>query len=78
VLATASYEDPTTFTTSPVKIYAPASSGTATPIGTGSVSISGLTVGANTPSGATAFSIREPYLTMYYIIATNGIYPTRP
>jgi microcystin-dependent protein len=77
VLATASYEDPVTFTTSPVKIYGPAS-GTPTPVGTGTVSLSGLTVGANTATGATPFSIREPYLTMYYIIATNGIYPTRP
>ena len=83
VLATANYapdlSDPDT--TNPVNIYgpaAPANGGVATPIGTGSVSLTGLTVGANTPTGATPFSIREPYLTMYYIIATNGIYPTRP
>mgnify|MGYP002714112125 CR=1 FL=1 len=81
VLATASYEDPVTFTTSPVKIYAPAApagGGVATPIGTGSVSLSGMTVGANTPTAGTPFSIREPYLPMYYVIATNGLYPTRP
>jgi microcystin-dependent protein len=77
VLAIGNYED-NNGDPQPVKIYAPATSGTATPIGTGSVSMSGLTVGANTPTGATAFSIREPYLAMYYIIATNGIYPTRP
>jgi microcystin-dependent protein len=77
VLAIGNYED-SNGDPQPVKIYAPATSGTATPIGTGSVSMSGLTVGANNPSGATAFSIREPYLTMYYIIATSGIYPTRP
>ncbi|MGF7210781.1 microcystin-dependent protein [Skermanella aerolata] len=64
-----------------VKIYgppAPANSGVAKTIGSASVALTGLTVGANTPTGATPFSIREPYLTMYYIIATNGIYPTRP
>jgi len=77
VLAIGNYED-SNGDPQPVKIYAPATSGTATPIGTGSVSMSGLTVGANNPSGATAFSIWEPYLTMYYIIATSGIYPTRP
>jgi microcystin-dependent protein len=60
-----------------VSIYGPPSTPGVT-IGTGSVSLSGLTVGANTPTGATPFSIREPYLTMFYIIATNGIYPTRP
>jgi microcystin-dependent protein len=64
-----------------VNIYgpaAPAGGGTAAPIGTGTVSLSGMTVGANTPSGATPFSIREPYLALYYVIAINGIYPTRP
>jgi len=64
-----------------VKIYgpaAPAGGGVAKTIGTGTVSISGLTVGANAGTGATPFSIREPYLAMYYIIAVNGIYPTRP
>jgi microcystin-dependent protein len=60
-----------------VMIYGPPSTPGVT-IGTGTVSLTGLTVGANTPTGATPFSIREPYLTMYYIIATNGIYPTRP
>lgn len=78
VLATANYDDPTAFENKPVNIYAPAGTATATVVGTGTVSLSGLTVGANNPSGATPFSIREPYLTMYYIIATNGIYPTRP
>jgi microcystin-dependent protein len=78
VLATANYDDPSVFDNKPVNIYAPAGTATTTTIGSGTVSMSGLTVGANTPSGATAFSIREPYLTMYYIIATNGIYPTRP
>jgi microcystin-dependent protein len=80
VLAKANYED-SNGDPQPVKIYgppAPANGGTAVSIGTGSVSLTGLTVGANTPTGATPFSIREPYLTMYYIIATNGIYPTRP
>src|SRR4051812_7227684 len=83
VLATGSYapdvSDPDT--TNPVNIYgpaAPANGGTATPIGTGTVSLSGLTVGANNPSSAMPFSIREPYLTLYYVIAINGIYPTRP
>ncbi|UEM02794.1 tail fiber protein [Skermanella rosea] len=78
VLATASYEDPGTFAVSPVKIYGPASGGAAAPIGTGTVSLSGVTVGANTPTGATPFNIREPYLPLYYIIAINGLYPTRP
>ncbi len=67
-------------TTTAVNIYgppAPRQRRRAT-IGSGSVSLTGLTVGANNPTGATPFSIREPYLTMYYIIATNGIYPTRP
>jgi microcystin-dependent protein len=80
VLAKANYEDPDG-NLIPVKIYgpaAPAGSGVATPVGSGSVSLSGLTVGANTSTSATPFSIREPYLTMYYVIATNGIYPTRP
>lgn len=83
VLATANYapdlSDPDT--TNPVNIYgpaAPANGGVATPIGTGTVSLTGLTVGPNNGTSATPFSIREPYLTMYYIIATNGIYPTRP
>jgi microcystin-dependent protein len=62
-----------------VNIYGPAGvASNMKTIATGTVSMSGLTVGANTPSGATPFSIREPYLAMYYIIATNGIYPTRP
>ena len=62
-----------------VNIYGPAgAASTVTTIGTGTVSMSGLTVGANTRSGATPFNIREPYLAMYYIIAINGIYPTRP
>ncbi|UEM20147.1 tail fiber protein [Skermanella mucosa] len=78
VLATANYDDPSVFEKKPVSIYAPAGTPTATSIGTGTISLSGLTVGANNPTGATPFSIREPYLVMYYIIATNGIYPTRP
>jgi microcystin-dependent protein len=78
VLATANYDDPSLGENKPVNIYAPAGTATATVVGTGTVSLSGLTVGANTPTGATPFSIREPYLAMYYIIATNGIYPTRP
>jgi microcystin-dependent protein len=64
-----------------VKIYgpaAPANSGVAKTIGTGTVSLTGLTVGANAGSAATPFSIREPYLAMFYIMAINGIYPTRP
>lgn len=64
-----------------VKIYgppAPANGGTAKTIGTGTVSLSGLTVGANAPTGATPFNIREPYLPLYYLIAINGLYPTRP
>jgi microcystin-dependent protein len=60
-----------------VMVYGPPSTPGVT-VGTGSVSLTGMTVGANNPTGATPFSIREPYLGMYYIIATNGIYPTRP
>jgi microcystin-dependent protein len=81
VLAKAFYEDGTSGAAVAVNIYgppAPANGGTAVSVGGGSVSLSGLTVGANNPTSATPFSIREPYLTMYYIIATNGIYPTRP
>lgn len=78
VLATANITDGDGNVTD-VNIYAPAGAPTTMKtIGTGSISLSGLTVGANNPTGATPFSIREPYLTMYYIIATNGIYPTRP
>ena len=60
-----------------VNIYGPAGSNMKT-IGTGTVSLSGMTVGANAPTAGTPFSIREPYLPMYYVIATNGLYPTRP
>jgi microcystin-dependent protein len=80
VLAKANYED-SNGDPQPVKIYgppAPANGGVATPVGSGSVSLTGLTVGPNNGTSATPFSIREPYLTMFYVIATNGIYPTRP
>ncbi|EWY39296.1 hypothetical protein N825_07940 [Skermanella stibiiresistens SB22] len=80
VLATGNYLD-VDGNAQPVKMYspaAPAGGGTATSIGTGTVSLTGLTVGPNNGTGATPFSIREPYLTMYYVMATNGIYPTRP
>ncbi|WP_192499106.1 phage tail protein [Skermanella pratensis] len=78
VLATANYDDPSISENKPVNIYAPAGTPTATPIGTGTVSLTGLTVGPNQGTSATPFSIREPFLVMYYVIATNGIYPTRP
>jgi microcystin-dependent protein len=62
----------------PVNIYGPAGvASNMKTIASGSVSLSGLTVGANQGSGATPFNIREPYLPLYYIIAVNGIYPTR-
>jgi microcystin-dependent protein len=62
-----------------VNIYGPSGgASTLKTIGTGTVSLSGVTVGANQGSGATPFNIREPYLPLYYIIAINGIYPTRP
>ena len=60
------------------KVYGPASGGTAAPSAPAPSRLSGVTVGANHPSGATPFNIREPYLALYYIIAINGIYPTRP
>ena len=77
VLAKSFWEDSSAGTTTAVNIYGPPSTPSVT-VGSSAVSLSGLTVGANNPTGATPFSIREPYLTMYYIIATNGIYPTRP
>jgi microcystin-dependent protein len=49
-----------------VNIYGPAGAASnMKTIATGTVSMSGLTVGANAGTSATPFSIREPYLAMY-------------
>jgi microcystin-dependent protein len=62
----------------PVNIYGPASS-PSIPLAAGTVSLTGLTVGSNAPTTPTAqVPTMPPYLAVYYLIAINGLYPTRP
>lgn len=62
-----------------VRIYGPAGGpDTMKTIATGTVSLTGTTVGANAPTQAQPFSPLNPYLAVFYLIAINGLYPTRP
>lgn len=62
------------------KIYAPTAGGTNVPIagGTGTVSGNvGGTVAITNTGSSVPFSILSPYLAMSYVIALEGVYPSR-
>jgi microcystin-dependent protein len=66
-----------------VSIYAPAGTATTIPLGgfSAGTPAAAPTVAVNVgPNASTAapVSILSPYLALYYLIAINGIYPTRP
>ncbi len=59
------------------QIYAPASAGTAVNLSGLSVTATGPTVNNGTAGNSQPFSILQPYLAVWTLIALQGIYPSR-